>query len=281
MTAGVKKLLEYSELSGNQRLCRDKLDLISGFTAVGNDSVHCRRECSDSDEYDDDDDVGYTRQPIDDETWFLAHEIDYPSDDEKGMVDEPYHQDQIPRKVEEGFGMLIDELIMLENGKDLSGSGEPWPDELIMKNHQRGSVQSVGVGIGSDGGDASGEIHESVVGGSSEEEIESQPMHFSSKSLLIHTEKDKMKKPRQDANSRTLEASSLSTNSDVQRDDIEKVQSDKVRYARDQDPGTTPDDEEAAAIQEQVRQVKSQEAEYETMNLKIVHRKNRHVCCYC
>nr|CAD1826188.1 unnamed protein product [Ananas comosus var. bracteatus] len=174
--SGVKKLLGYSELSGNQRICRDKLDLISGFTAVGNDSVHCRSECSDSDEYDDDDDVGYTRQPIDDETWFLAHEIDYPSDDEKGMVDEPYHQDQIPRKVEEGL-------------------------------------------------------------------------------------KDRMKKPRQDANSRTLEASSLSTNSDVQRDDIEKVQSDKVRYARVQDPGTTLDDEEAAAIQEQVRQVKSQEAE--------------------
>ncbi|XXG40821.1 hypothetical protein AAC387_Pa01g1443 [Persea americana] len=38
----------------------------------------------DSDEYDDDKDVGYMRQPIEDEAWFLAHEIDYPSDNEKG-----------------------------------------------------------------------------------------------------------------------------------------------------------------------------------------------------
>ncbi|GJZ34751.1 hypothetical protein Tco_0580568 [Tanacetum coccineum] len=29
------------------------------------------------------DDVGYMRQPIEDEAWFLAHEIDYPSDNEK------------------------------------------------------------------------------------------------------------------------------------------------------------------------------------------------------
>ncbi|GKC12131.1 hypothetical protein Tco_1008913, partial [Tanacetum coccineum] len=29
------------------------------------------------------DDVGYMRQPIEDESWFLAHEIDYPNDSEK------------------------------------------------------------------------------------------------------------------------------------------------------------------------------------------------------
>jgi hypothetical protein len=42
-----------------------------------------------------------------------------------------------------------------------------------------------------------------------------------------------------------------------------------------EDTGTNLDDEEAAALQEQVRQIKAQEEEFETFNLKIVHRKNR------
>ncbi|KAJ7559719.1 hypothetical protein O6H91_04G097700 [Diphasiastrum complanatum] len=33
-----------------------------------------------------DEDPGYYRQPIEDEAWFLAHEIDYPSDDERGRL---------------------------------------------------------------------------------------------------------------------------------------------------------------------------------------------------
>lgn len=48
------------------------------------ESIDYPNEYWDSDEYDDDDDVGYMRQPIEDEAWFLAHEIDYPSDNEKG-----------------------------------------------------------------------------------------------------------------------------------------------------------------------------------------------------
>ncbi|XP_051136442.1 uncharacterized protein LOC127255105 isoform X2 [Andrographis paniculata] len=48
------------------------------------ESIDYPNEYWDSDEYEDDDDVGYMRQPIEDETWFLAHEIDYPSDVEKG-----------------------------------------------------------------------------------------------------------------------------------------------------------------------------------------------------
>ena len=35
------------------------------------------------------------------------------------------------------------------------------------------------------------------------------------------------------------------------------------------------EDEEATAVQEQVRQIRAQENEFETFNLKIVHRKNR------
>ncbi|KAI5082818.1 hypothetical protein GOP47_0002561 [Adiantum capillus-veneris] len=40
-------------------------------------------EYCDLDTYEDDDDPGYHRQPIADEDWFLAHEIDHPSDDER------------------------------------------------------------------------------------------------------------------------------------------------------------------------------------------------------
>ncbi|CAE5964008.1 unnamed protein product [Arabidopsis arenosa] len=64
-------------------------DLVSGFATIGDglsESVDYRDEYWDSDEYDDDDDIGYLRQPIEDETWFLAHEIDYPSDHEKGTT---------------------------------------------------------------------------------------------------------------------------------------------------------------------------------------------------
>ncbi|GFY95391.1 protein kinase superfamily protein [Actinidia rufa] len=74
-------------LSVSQGIAEDTSDLVSGFATIGDglsESVDYPNEYWDSDEYDDDDDVGYMRQPIEDETWFLAHEIDYPSDNEKG-----------------------------------------------------------------------------------------------------------------------------------------------------------------------------------------------------
>ncbi|XP_017611778.1 uncharacterized protein LOC108457305 isoform X1 [Gossypium arboreum] len=75
-------------LSISQGIAEDASDLVSGFATVGDglsESVDFPNEYWDSDEYDDDDDdIGYMRQPIEDEAWFLAHEIDYPSDNEKG-----------------------------------------------------------------------------------------------------------------------------------------------------------------------------------------------------
>jgi len=35
----------------------------------------------DSDTYDDEDDPGYARQPVEDEEWFLLHEIEYPAEE--------------------------------------------------------------------------------------------------------------------------------------------------------------------------------------------------------
>ncbi|MBA0801574.1 hypothetical protein Gohar_011931, partial [Gossypium harknessii] len=77
-------------LSINQGIAEDASDLVSGFATIGDglsESVDFPNEYWDSDEYDDDDDIGYMRQPIEDEAWFLAHEIDYPSDNEKGTGD--------------------------------------------------------------------------------------------------------------------------------------------------------------------------------------------------
>lgn len=97
-----------SWLSVSQGIAEDTSDLVSGFATVGDGLSECidyPNEYWDSDEYDDDDDVGYMRQPIEDETWFLAHEIDYPSDNEKGTTtgrgSVPDPQDRGPEKDEE------------------------------------------------------------------------------------------------------------------------------------------------------------------------------------
>lgn len=82
----------------SQGITEDTSDLVSGFATIGDESINYPNEYWDSDEYEDDDDVGYMRQPIEDETWFLSHEIDYPSDNEKGTahgsVPEPQQRGQ-------------------------------------------------------------------------------------------------------------------------------------------------------------------------------------------
>ncbi|KAE8678348.1 hypothetical protein F3Y22_tig00111427pilonHSYRG00556 [Hibiscus syriacus] len=85
--SGGKRNAGGSWLSVSQGIAEDASDLVSGFATIGDglsEYVDYPNEYWDSDEYDDDDDVGYMRQPIEDEAWFLAHEIDYPSDNEKG-----------------------------------------------------------------------------------------------------------------------------------------------------------------------------------------------------
>ncbi|XP_047942838.1 uncharacterized protein LOC125189620 [Salvia hispanica] len=87
ISATGKRLGGGNWLSVSQGITEDTSDLVSGFATIGDgmsESIDYPNEYWDSDEYEDDDDVGYMRQPIEDETWFLAHEIDYPSDNEKG-----------------------------------------------------------------------------------------------------------------------------------------------------------------------------------------------------
>ncbi|KAJ3672839.1 hypothetical protein LUZ60_006213 [Juncus effusus] len=137
-----KRTMGSSWLSVSQGITEDASDLVSGFATLGDDSLDYPNEYWDSDEYDDDDDVGYMRQPIEDEPWFLAHEIDYPSDTEKPPTsplqndqntpdhdndnddeDESYHSDEIFARREENEliaqydGQLMDneELNLMHN----------------------------------------------------------------------------------------------------------------------------------------------------------------------
>ncbi|VFR01629.1 unnamed protein product [Cuscuta campestris] len=101
-----------SWLSVSQGISEDTSDLVSGFATIGDgisDSVDYPNEYWDSDEYDDEDDVGYTRQPIEDETWFLAHEIDYPSDNEKGAGHESAPDPQRNKSREEDEQSFVEE----------------------------------------------------------------------------------------------------------------------------------------------------------------------------
>ncbi|XP_050376493.1 uncharacterized protein LOC126793905 isoform X2 [Argentina anserina] len=444
-----------SWLSVSQGIAEDTSDLVSGFATVGDGlSEDYPNEYWDSDEYDDDDDVGYMRQPIEDEAWFLAHEIDYPSDNEKGTghgsVPDP--QERGPTKDEDddqsfaeedsyfsgeryfqgknvepvivtddpngitvtelygrtddndliaqydgqlmdeeelnlmraepvwqGFVTQTNELVMLGDGKVLNECGRSRLDDVCVDDDQLGSVRSIGVGINSDVAEIGSEVRESLVGGSSEGDLEyfrdhdegiggsRKSHHGLEKKHVDRSNRDKKKSSNHEANKyivvgdddstsrpkksqmegvfsfppplrdggQSVQASSSKslwsnncsvvvtdetddcTNTLMNSDDMlpswkrkstdtspDKNNDDAVRsgnstpstlsnyaYAerehgkleedekiaalREEDTGVSLEDEEAAAVQEQVRQIKAQEEEFETFNLKIVHRKNR------
>ncbi|KAF3972344.1 hypothetical protein ACB098_04G062300 [Castanea mollissima] len=458
-SAGGKRIAGGSWLSVSQGIAEDTSDLVSGFATVGDglsESIDYPNEYWDSDEYDDDDDVGYMRQPIEDEAWFLAHEIDYPSDNEKGTghgsVPDP--QERAPTKDEDddqsfaeedsyfsgeqyfqaknvepvtasddpiglsvtemygrtgendliaqydgqlmdeeelnlmraepvwqGFVTQTNELIMLGDGKVMNECGRSRLDDICMDDDQHGSVRSIGVGINSDAADMGSEVRESLVGGSSEGDLEyfrdhdvgiggsRHHHHDSEKKYIDRSNRDKKKSSNQEANkyvvgndkgvsmqmkshtdgfsfppplrdgqlvhtgsSKSLwsnkcsaiisdetderlnalvgsddmlaswkrkssdsspakssrdeennataarstdsSPSTLSNYGYAEREHV-KREEEKTGTAREEDPVATLEDEEAAAVQEQVRQIKAQEEEFETFNLKIVHRKNR------
>ncbi|KAG6752817.1 hypothetical protein POTOM_042855 [Populus tomentosa] len=459
-SSGGKRIAGGSWLSVSQGIAEDTSDLVSGFATVGDglsESIDYPNEYWDSDEYDDDDDVGYMRQPIEDEAWFLAHEIDYPSDNEKGTghgsVPDP--QDRVPTKDEDddqsfaeedscfsgeqlfqaknvepvtatddpiglsvaemygrtnesdliaqydgqlmdeeelnlmraepvwqGFVTQTNELIMIGDGKVLDECGRPRLDDICMDDDQHGSVRSIGVGINSDAADIGSEIRESLIGGSSEGDLEyfhdhvvgvggSRSSHHDSEKKYVdkqNRDKKKLNKygsskyvvgsdkdvraqgknhtdggfsfppplrgeqlpqkgsgkslwsnncnaavseetndrlnalmgpddmhgiwQRKSSDSSTVKSSrdenntnavgsansspsSLSNYGYAEPECAMKEQDEKIGSVREEDPGAFLEDEEAAAVQEQVRQIKAQEEEFETFNLKIVHRKNR------
>ncbi|XP_022726189.1 uncharacterized protein LOC111282387 [Durio zibethinus] len=458
-SSGGKRNAGGSWLSVSQGIAEDASDLVSGFATIGDGlsgSVDYPNEYWDSDEYDDDDDVGYMRQPIEDEAWFLAHEIDYPSDNEKGtghgsvpdlqeigqtkdedddqsfaeedsyFSGEQYFQaknvepvaasdDPIERSVTEMYsrthendliaqydGQLIDEeelnlmcaepvwqgfvtqkneLIMLGDGKVFNECGRSLLGDICIDDDQHGSVRSIGVGINSDAADIGSEVRESLVGGSREGDLEyfhdhdfaiggsRQSHHATDRKYIDKSVRDNRKTGENDSNkyiigndkglssqakylaaggfsfppplrdghlvqagsskslwlsncnasgdehddclsalmgsddmpatwrrkssdSSTTKSSRVENNANAVRsanscpstlsnydygeqEKIKKEEDEKISGVRGEDPGVSLEDEEAAAVQEQVRQIKAQEEEFETFDLKIVHRKNR------
>ncbi|CAD5317095.1 unnamed protein product [Arabidopsis thaliana] len=118
-------------------------DLVSGFATIGDglsESVDYRNEYWDSDEYEDDDDIGYVRQPIEDETWFLAHEIDYPSDHEKGTTrGSPDHHDRDANKDEDDQSYAEDESYLSGERYLQSKDAEP----ISSENDRRLTVSEI------------------------------------------------------------------------------------------------------------------------------------------
>ncbi|KAJ7970212.1 Protein kinase, putative, expressed [Quillaja saponaria] len=192
------------------------------------ESVDYLNEYWDSDEYDDDNDVGYMKQPIEDETWFLAHEIDYPSDNDKGT----------------GHGIVPDPQ---ERGSSKSRWSNNCNAVIIDETDDRLDAL-----MGSD----------DMLATWRQKSTDSSPVRSS--------------RDENNANalrSRDSTASTVSNSGYAEREDAKLEEDEKSGTAR-KDLGSSLDDEEAAAVQEQVRKIKAQEEEFEMFNLKIVHRKN-------
>ncbi|PKI71731.1 hypothetical protein CRG98_007864 [Punica granatum] len=305
-------------LSVSQGIAEDNSDLISGFATIGDElseSIGYPNEYWDSDEYDDDDDVGYTRQPIEDEAWFLAHEVDYPSDNEKGIGlgsgPGPQERDPTNDNDEDGDksrsslsserynGQLIgeeelslicsepvwhglvtepNELIMLVDGKVQNNlPGRPRIEDFCIEDDQRGSVRSIGVGITADVPEIVSENQHpnTLRGNDNGDELVKWRRRSSDSSSSKGLGGEDCAVAERSVNS---SPSSLASFGCPRRELIEK-EAEEVGDddGREEVLADSVEDEETAAVQEQVRQIKAQEEEFETFELKIVHRKNRHV----
>ncbi|XP_047316004.1 probable serine/threonine-protein kinase clkA [Impatiens glandulifera] len=361
---GMKRGGGGSWLSVSHGITEDNSDLMSGFAAIRDglsESIDYTNEYWDSDEYDDDDDIGYMRQPIEDEAWFLAHEIDYPSDNEKGTGhgSVPDAQESGPSKEDDnqsfadedsyfsgekylkpenvGSAIVTGDSIVLQANDIYERTYEnglvPRFDDDCLENNHHDSVRSIGVGINSDGiNEGFGRVsdHECDVGfdgsnwkydnkrndgkrpnrqksGTLADGTFSFPSGKSLWSnncsdinneadddLNSHVEVNNMlsqwmkkandsspvKSSRDENNASGLGADSsqllmLCNYGYTEKELVKNVDDEKAMAAGEEDRGAFLEDDEAAVVQEQVRQIKAQEEEFETFNLRVVHRKDR------
>ncbi|BBN06294.1 hypothetical protein MPTK1_3g19940 [Marchantia polymorpha subsp. ruderalis] len=208
-SSGARRLSGGSRPSVSQGIVEDASERLSGFATVGDGQseslVEYPDEYWDSDTYDDDDDPGYHRQPIEDEEWFLAHEIDYPDErSSPGLESSRSHHDKD-----------FDDTLAVWKRKSNESSPIISPRNETLRNLTLSTGSTISAR--STDGYGSGELKE----GDDDEEVE--------------------------------------------MNNINKEEADAV----------AADDEEAAAVQEQIRRIRAEEEEFETFNLKIVHRKNR------
>ncbi|CAH2053447.1 unnamed protein product [Thlaspi arvense] len=409
-------------LSVSQGLAEDASDLIFGFgNGLGDLNEHSN-EYWDSDEYDDDDDVGYIRQPIEDEAWFLGHEVDCPSENEKATehrsvpdtqdksqtkndddhsfaeedsyfsgeqyvlakgiepvtasddpmglsMTETYSRTNEPDLVARYDGELMDaaelnllrtepvwqglvthenDIILFSKGKAEDNCGSK---DIRAEEDRNAAVRSIGVGISDDVDENGSMVADFFPGEGSEWDLELLPhrqvgvagvkpppgkgasMQLKSfansgfsfpspvpdgqishedstnpeltnhcnvavrkesygtkglveyDSVLVASTKrpsgsssERNLRDRDGekvASSRSSSPSELSLSSYNERDHCKEEDEEETSHGLEEDIGTSFEDEDAIVVQEQVRQIKAQEQDFETFNLKIVHRKNR------
>lgn len=378
-------------LSVSQGLAEDASDLIFGFGNGLGDVAEHSNEYWDSDEYDDDDDVGYIRQPIEDEAWFLGHEVDYPSENEppdtqdksqtknedehsfaeeedsylsgeqyvlaKGVepvtasddpmglsVTETYSRSKGPDLLARYDGQLMDatevslmraepvwqglvthenDLVLLSKGRVEDNGGRLCSKDIRAEDDRNGAVRSIGVGISDDVDDNGSSIAPDYVPGEGSEwdlellphrqvgaaGVKPPPSSKGATSMQLKSftnggfsfpspvpdgqvSHDDSINPVWSNHGNAVASTSISERRDR---DGEKVASSRNSspsahshssytgrehckeedQEEEEDPGTSFEDEDAIVVQEQVRQIKAQEQDFETFNLKIVHRKNR------
>ncbi|RID63405.1 hypothetical protein BRARA_E02416 [Brassica rapa] len=369
-------------LSVSQGLAEDASDLIFGFGNGLGDLAEHSNEYWDSDEYDDDDDVGYIRQPIEDEAWFLGHEVDYPSEHEPGSVPDTQDKSQTKNDDEHSFaeedsyfsgeqyvlakgvepvttkepdlaarydGELMDatelslmraepvwqglvthenDLVLLNKGDN---GGRFCSKDIRAEDDRNAAVRSIGVGISDDVDDNGSVVPDYFPGEGSEWDLEllphrqvgatstsvkpppgkgasiksftnggfsfpspvpdGQTSHEDSTNPVWSnpamrnesygpkglTESNSMvdRNGEKVESSRSSSPSAVSHSSYTGRENCKEEDEEETSPAPEEDPGTSFEDEDAIVVQEQVRQIKAQEQEFETFNLKIVHRKNR------
>lgn len=113
-----------ARLSVSHGIVEDQPELVSRFATTGDgqseSAVDFPDDYWDSDTYEDDEDPGYHRQPIEDEEWFLAHEIDYPSDDERARLSvenaRGVHQEKDYEKFEDEDHSFVEEVLSFAIG---------------------------------------------------------------------------------------------------------------------------------------------------------------------
>ncbi|KAI5072565.1 hypothetical protein GOP47_0012671 [Adiantum capillus-veneris] len=111
---GEKHENDVCEHSYSQNAMQDTSELLSGFATLGDeptdpDMGNCK-EYWGSDMYEDDEDPGYERREIEDEDWFLAHEIIHPNEDDEVKM--------LKQKVVEDLLSQSNEGIKLMQGED-------------------------------------------------------------------------------------------------------------------------------------------------------------------
>lgn len=161
-SSGLKRPI--SRPSVSQGIVEDMSEQLSGFATAGDGQSESAKEYPDeycdSDTYEDDDDAGYIRQPIEDEAWFFANEIDYPSDDERARnrVDQKTHNSYKQLgKLEEDDRSFVEEESYLsgeEYYRSQAAKEEPYMSQQSkLTSHEQGQLtysNLYSTGIGSD-----------------------------------------------------------------------------------------------------------------------------------